>query len=84
MSKLCRSTYIVAAYFKAHPNQWVSAMTLAEIGGALSSRTRISEARRCLGMDIQNRTRTVTRTDGRRVKLSEFRYVPATLFELAG
>lgn len=66
----------VAAYFQAHPGEWVSALTLAQVGGLLSSRTRISECRRHLSMHIENRTRRVSGPGGRWVVYSEFRYTP--------
>lgn len=76
MSHLCKATYVVADYFKARPGLWVSAITLAEIGGRLSSRTRISECRRVLGMHIENRIRRVKLADGLTCTASEFRFTP--------
>lgn len=74
----------VADFLKARPGQWVDGMTLASIGGAYAWRSRISDARRELGLTIENRQRRV----GRRV-ISEYRYLPpvapqqASLLELA-
>lgn len=51
----------VAQYFKARPNQWIRAELLEGPGGRQAWRTRVSDARRDLGMDIQNRV-TVVRT----------------------
>ncbi len=51
----------MAALFRAHPNEWLSALDIARMGGLLSSRTRISECRTKLGMDIENETRNVGR-----------------------
>ncbi len=62
----------VAAHFAAHPGEWIDGMALAQIGGAYSWRTRVSNCRLELGMNIQNRLRKV----GRRC-VSEYRYVPA-------
>lgn len=76
---ICPATQRVADYLRRHPDEWVSALTLAEIGGLLSSRSRISEARRFLGMAIANRTRTKKKPDGSYVRLSEFRYTPSPL-----
>ncbi len=45
----------IAEYLKAHPGQWISAYALMQIGGALAFRTRVSEARRELAMDIVNK-----------------------------
>jgi hypothetical protein len=61
----------VAAYLKAHPGQWVDGMTLSELGGCYAWRSRVSDARRELGMTIENRQRRM----GRRV-ISEYRFVP--------
>ena len=69
----------VAELFKAHPGQWLDGMTIAEIGGCYASRTRISECRTQLHMDIENRV--VRRANGTRK--SEYRYRPASLLELA-
>ena len=44
----------IAAHFQAHPSQKISAYTLMQIGGALAFRTRVSECRRQLNMDIRN------------------------------
>lgn len=49
----------VAAYFKAHPGQWVDGRVLATIGGAYAWRTRVSECRTQLGMVVKNRERKV-------------------------
>lgn len=75
----------VADYFKAHPGQWVSAYTLMQIGGALAFRTRCSECRTQLGMDITNKVER----DANGMATSWYRYVPAAapaqarLFEVA-
>ena len=45
-------------FFREHPNQWVSALQLAEVGGYLSVRGRVSDLRR-QGMNIQNKTTTI-------------------------
>ena len=50
----------VAAYFEAHRGEWINALTLQEIGGRCASRTRISECRTELGMEIINRLRRVS------------------------
>jgi hypothetical protein len=69
----------VAEYLKARPHQWVDGLALAELGGAYAWRSRVSDARRELGMTIENRQRRV----GKRV-VSEYCYVPpARLWEVA-
>jgi hypothetical protein len=47
----------LAAYFEAHPGQWVSAYALMEVAGKMAWRTRCSECRRQLGMRIDNEVR---------------------------
>lgn len=68
----------VAAHFRAHPYEWLDGLTLSQYGGAYAWRTRVSNCRTDLGMNIENRVRQ----NGRR-KVSEYRYVPASLFESA-
>jgi hypothetical protein len=60
------------AYFKAHPNEWVSFHQLAHIGGTGGWRTRVSQCRRERGMTIENKWRE---EGGFRV--SYYRYRPA-------
>lgn len=61
----------VAAYLKARPSQWVDGNELATVGGCYAWRSRVSDARRDLGLTILNRQRRV----GRRV-VSEYMFVP--------
>ena len=61
----------VAAFFEAHPDQWIDGLVIAQIGGCYASRTRISECRQQLHMSIENRVRRI----GRRA-VSEYRYTP--------
>ena len=69
----------VAAYFKAHPGQWIDGLELARVGGAYAWRTRVSECHTQLGMDIENEVRHMPNS---RRKVSLYRYVPTTLLEL--
>lgn len=64
----------VATLFKSKPNEWISAYTLMQFGGALAFRTRCSECRTQLGMRIENK---VTR-DAHGVAHSFYRYVPSS------
>lgn len=66
----------IAAYFRARPNQWLNALELEKVGGRFAWRTRVSNARTQLGMDIQNRQRRIVKDDGTRYTISEYRYVP--------
>ncbi len=49
-----KPTYLerVAEHFQAHPGQWLSCYELERIGGHNGWRTRCSECRRKLGMNI--------------------------------
>ena len=68
----------VAALFKSRPGEWIDGMEIAKYGGCYASRTRISECRQ-LGMTIENRVRTMPAG----YKVSEYRYVPSSLLEMA-
>jgi len=61
----------LAQFFRDRPGQWIDGMVLANVGGCYAYRTRISDLRTQLGMQIENRQRRV----GRRV-VSEYRFVP--------
>ncbi len=66
----------VAEYFKARPTEWVLASELAEVGGALAWRTRVSDCRRQLGMCIENKLEHVDEPGGSFYVLSSYRYLP--------
>ena len=66
----------VAFYFTSHPGEWVDAATLAEVGGNLAWRTRVSEARLKLGMEIQNMQARDFNEDGSLEVRSFYRYLP--------
>ena len=69
-----RATFVtaVADHFKANPNIWIDGMTLAKLGGEYAWRSRVSDCRCKLGLNIENRQRR----NGTYV-VSEYRYVPA-------
>ena len=69
----------VAAYFKAHPNQWIDGLELARVGGAYAWRTRVSDCHLQLGMTIENEVRHMPNS---RRKVSLYRYRPANLLEM--
>jgi hypothetical protein len=69
----------VADHFKAHAGQWIDGLVLEDIGGKYAWRTRVSDCRKQLAMQIDNRIET--RADGS--KRSLYRYVPTSLLELA-
>jgi hypothetical protein len=61
----------IAAWFKAHPLQWIETVDLEKLGGRNAWRTRVSECRTKLHMNIENRQ---DKTTGRVISL--YRYVP--------
>mgnify|MGYP003627238948 FL=1 len=69
---------ILATYFKLHPNTWIDASVLQGLGGRYAWRTRVSECRTQLGMEIENRQHRK-----RRRTVSEYCFVtPDHVFEL--
>lgn len=69
----------VASLLQSRSPEWVDGRELAQVGGAYAWRTRVSDARKQLGLRIENRVRTVR--DGERTwKVSEYRTVPTRLF----
>ena len=67
----------VAAHFKAHPREWVSAYTLMDLGGKMAWRSRVSNCRTQLGMVIDNRIRRLDSGEA----ISEYRFVPSSLLD---
>lgn len=64
----------LADYFQRRPGQWLSAFDLADVGGLLSFRTRVSELRRPpFNLDVENRVRRGQRADGTPYSISEYR-----------
>ncbi len=78
--RVSRATFTsrVAVFFLSHPHEWVSAIALESVGGRQAWRTRVSECRRTLRMDIRNRQYSVTRKDGSKFQLSEYCYIPSS------
>lgn len=76
-------TYLdaVAAYFRAHPHEDVSNWTLMEIGGSQAWRTRVSECRTKLGMNIRSPRLQRSKTGA---VTSWYRYQPAVVPVQAG
>lgn len=70
-------TALLADYFKARPGIWIDGRVLATFAGSYGWRSRISECRTDLGMDIINRQRKVG-TVGRKRTISEYLFVPAS------
>ena len=76
-------TATLAAFFAAHPGEWIDGRRLATIAGAYAWRTRLSQCRRApWHMTIENRIRRIhlywdPEWNGRRIQVSEYRYLPA-------
>lgn len=49
----------VAALLRSRPNQWVSVYDLELVGGRFAWRTRVSECRTQLGMEIRERCKVL-------------------------
>lgn len=80
----------LAAFFRSHAGEWIDGMRLAGIAGSYAWRSRCSDLRK-RGMTIENRQRRVQRRivlDGEECPagsyvVSEYRFVPASLLEVA-
>lgn len=70
-STMSTFTEKVAKHFQQHPRVWIDCRELAQIGGFMAWRSRISECRTTLGMTIENRLRKAGK-----VTVSEYRWVP--------
>jgi carboxylesterase type B len=66
----------VAAVLRQRAGEWVNWSELSKAGGGMAWRTRTSDARRELGMVIENKV--TRRPDGS--KDSWYRYLPEKLF----
>lgn len=75
-------TQRVAAYFQAHPLEWIDGDALRPFGGKYAYRTRISNCRKRLGMRIDNRQRTVKLATSTYV-VSEYCYFPPAVNQVA-
>jgi hypothetical protein len=74
-------TEALAGFFALRPNQWVDGRSLS-FAGSYAWRTRISDLRKPpYGMQIENRQRRMSRPDGSRYTISEYRYVPAAALQ---
>jgi len=69
----------VSHHFKLHPGEWVGSYALMAVGGTMAWRTRISDCRLQLGMDIENRCRK-----SGEITVSEYRYAPPVTLLPAG
>ena len=68
---------------KSRAGDWVDGHELAKVGGTFAFRTRISEARRLDGLDIENRCRRVRLDNGQTFTVTEYRFIPRNLLEIA-
>jgi len=88
MSERLSYTDKLANYFTERPNVWIDGAQLSGVAGKYAWRSRVSDCRRLLGMDIDNRQRLVTQHNVAcngpracicqplRYTVSEYRYVP--------
>ena len=72
----------VATVFKARPNEWIDGVDLEKAGGKYAWRSRVSDCRTDLGMDIQNKQVMMKPPHHspwlfKPYKVSLYRYVPA-------
>ena len=74
-------TDAIERHFRARPNVWIAQAELATIGGTGGWRTRVCEAER-RGLVLEKRQRVIVTDDGRRLRISERRFV-ATATQLA-
>jgi hypothetical protein len=70
------------AYLKARPGIWIDGRELSTVAGSYAWRTRASELRTQRGLTVENRVRTIKTASGSTVRVSEYRFVPASLLEL--
>ena len=67
-------TDAIERHFRARPNVWIAQAELAAVGGTGGWRTRVCEAER-RGLVLEKRQRVVVTEDGRRLRISERRFV---------
>lgn len=63
----------VAHFLQQHEGRWIHAVEFEAVGGRQAWRTRIAECRTQLGMNVENRVRTIKKPNGTTYKLSEYR-----------
>lgn len=66
----------LAAHFRAKPDVWIDGVSLETIAGRYAWRSRVSDCRRKLGMDIRNRQQRMTDADGKTWVISWYMFVP--------
>lgn len=64
----------VACLFMQRAGEWIESDELARVGGRCAWRTRVSNCRTLLGMDIRNRQRRVQGASGDTYIVSEYGY----------
>lgn len=65
----------LAAFFRRRPDEWIDGRELSRVAGSYAWRTRASDLRFFpYGMVIANRVRVVTKPDGSKYRVSEYRY----------
>lgn len=74
----------LAAFFRAHPGEWIDGRTIATIAGSYAWRTRVSDVRRPpFNMSVTNRQRRVTE-NGKTFTVSEYLYAGEKGFRSEG
>jgi hypothetical protein len=63
-----RLTEATAQFFRTNPNLWLNARKFLPVGGTEAWRSRISDCRTKLGMDVENRQKVVGG-----IRVSEYR-----------
>jgi hypothetical protein len=67
----------LARYFQARPNVWIDGRELGTVAGGYAWRTRCSDLRKApYVMRIENRKQRVTKANGEKFTISDYRYVP--------
>ena len=74
MSDAPTKTAQLARFFREHPNTRIDGRALAAIAGNYAWRTRVSECRTLLGMDIRNH-QTRFEHEGQVYTVSEYEWV---------
>lgn len=62
--------------FRRNPYVWFTQHDVAMVAGVGGWRTRVNEAERIFGLKLEKRQRVQMTTDGRRLRISERRFVP--------
>jgi hypothetical protein len=70
------------ALFRAHPGEWIDSWRLLRTAGHCGWRSRLTDLRH-RGFQVENRMRRVKGTDGQKFTISEYRWTPESLLDVA-